>query len=502
MKPDGSYKQLDPLEDRGAQPTCFPPKVTPLCSHSTLLSAVLLALFILIFLLFFNLRLSSALHGDAGSNAGGDAGSCSDACRIVLVESIPEGMTFDEGSVPNPSTFSTWMNLLGTVTRSLDIASFYWTMTNEDTRTHEPSAAQGEQILEELLQLSQRGITVRIAVSRPSAKSPLNDLQALERSGATVRTVDMPRLTGGVLHTKFWLVDDTHLYVGSANMDWRSLTQVKELGAAVYNCSCLAKDLGKIFEAYWALGVPGASIPVPWPTNYSTTFNMETPLELKLNDTDAAVYFSSSPPALCATGRTQDLGALLNVIDAAEDFVDIAVMSYLPTTEFSHPQRFWPAIDNRLRKAIFERRVTVRLLVGCWRHSQVTMFPFLKSLAAVADNRTRYSVEVRLFMVPASVAQAQIPYARVNHNKYMVTEKAAYIGTSNWSGDYFVRTAGSALVVNQTVSRTTAGTTTSTGAGTSTIQEQLQAVFERDWSSQYSADIGDAERWESLCGSR
>jgi len=42
---------------------------------------------------------------------------------------------------------------------------------------------QGEQILDELLQLSQHGITVRIAVSRPSAKSPLNDLQALEQSG-------------------------------------------------------------------------------------------------------------------------------------------------------------------------------------------------------------------------------------------------------------------------------------------------------------------------------
>ncbi|XP_054664088.1 5'-3' exonuclease PLD3 isoform X1 [Grus americana] len=499
MKPGGTYKQLDPLEDRGVQPTRFPPKGTDtpspsLSSRSVLLSAILLALFVLIFFLFIDLRLSSALRLGAGGDAGGDAGSCGDACRIVLVESIPEGMTFSEGSVPNPSTFSTWKNLLGTVTRSLDIASFYWTMTNEDTRTHEPSAVQGEQILEELLQLSQRGITVRIAVSSPSAKSPLNDLQALEQSGAAVRTVDMPRLTGGVLHTKFWLVDGTHLYVGSANMDWRSLTQVKELGAAVYNCSCLAKDLGKIFEAYWALGIPGASIPVPWPANYSTTFNMETPLELKLNDTDAAVYFSSSPPALCATGRTQDLGALLNVIDAAEDFVDIAVMSYLPTTEFSHPQRFWPAIDNRLRKAVFERRVKVRLLVGCWRHSQATMFPFLKSLAAVADNRTRYSVEVRLFMVPTSAAQAQIPYARVNHNKYMVTEKAAYIGTSNWSGDYFMQTAGSALVVNQTVSQT--------GANTSTIREQLQAVFERDWSSQYSADIEDAEQWESLCGSR
>ncbi|XP_014817715.1 PREDICTED: phospholipase D3-like, partial [Calidris pugnax] len=89
------------------------------------------------------------------------------------------------------------------------------------------SLLQGEQILEELLQLPRRGVTLRVAVSRPSAKSPLNDLLALEESGASVRTVDLPQLTGGVLHTKLWLVDGVHLYVGSANMDWRSLTQVR-----------------------------------------------------------------------------------------------------------------------------------------------------------------------------------------------------------------------------------------------------------------------------------
>ncbi|NWH67490.1 PLD3 Phospholipase, partial [Geococcyx californianus] len=430
-----------------------------------------------------------------------------------LAESIPEGMAFANRSVPNPSTFSTWRHLLGTATRSLDIASFYWTLTNEDTGTHEPSAAQGEQILQELLALPQRGIAVRVAVSPPSAKAPLADLRALEESGAAVRAVDLPRLTGGILHTKFWLVDGAHLYVGSANMDWRSLTQVKELGVALYNCSCLAEDLGKIFEAYWALGIPGTAIPVPWPANYSTTFNLATPLALKLNGTDANVYFSvrpfspwhwvfavprlgmnrlrwfwqSSPPALCATGRTPDLDALLDVIAGAKVRVDVAVMSYLPAMEFSDPQRFWPAIDGHLRQAVFERHVQVRLLVGCWHHSRATMFPFLKSLAAIADNRTRYSVEVRLFLVPTSAAQAQIPYARVNHNKYMVTETAAYVGTSNWSGDYFVRTAGLALVVTQETSR----------VGAATLRAQLQAVFERDWHSPYSVDIGDTERWHS-----
>lgn len=34
----------------------------------------------------------------------------------------------------------------------------------------------------------------------------------------------------------------------------------------------------------------------------------------------------------------------------------------------------------------------------------------------------------KLFVVPADETQARIPYARVNHNKYMVTERATYIG--------------------------------------------------------------------------
>lgn len=51
-----------------------------------------------------------------------------------------------------------------------------------------------------------------------------------------------------MLHTKLWVVDRTHVYVGSANMDWRSLSQVKELGLVALNCSCLANDYAKIFD--------------------------------------------------------------------------------------------------------------------------------------------------------------------------------------------------------------------------------------------------------------
>ncbi|XP_026577291.1 phospholipase D3 isoform X2 [Pseudonaja textilis] len=416
---------------------------------------------------------------------------CSDSCRSVLVESIPEGVIYDDNSTVALSTFETWQSLLRNARSSVDIASFYWTLSNQDTHTHNPSASQGEDVLTELLHATSRGVVLRIAVNPPSARIPSTDLQLLEKSGAQIRQVDLPRLTRGVLHSKFWIVDQLHIYLGSANMDWRALTQVKELGVAVYNCSCLAQDLGKIFEAYWALGLPNATIPSPWPANYSTPYNKETPLELKLNGREAAVYFSSAPPALCAPGRTADLQSLLSVIEGAQEFVYVSVMSYLPTMEFSHPRRFWPAIDDHFRKVAYEKRVRLRLLVGCWKHSKPNMFPFLRSLAALQDNHTHYSLEVRLFVVPANETQAKIPYARVNHSKFMVTDKVAYIGTSNWSGDYFLHTAGSALVVAQ-----------GPAGEQPTLREQLQHIFERDWDSRYSRQLDPQGPWEALCSAR
>ncbi len=67
--------------------------------------------------------------------------------------------------------------------------------------------------------------------------------------------------------------------------------QVKELGAVVYDCSCLAKDLGKIFEAYWYLNQT-ETVPAHWPKKYSTLYNKDTPMQLSLNGSDASAYLS------------------------------------------------------------------------------------------------------------------------------------------------------------------------------------------------------------------
>lgn len=413
--------------------------------------------------------------------------SCSDPCTISLVESIPEGLVFNSSSA-HPSIYQAWLDLIGDARSSLDIASFYWTLTNADTGTQEPTANQGETILKKLAGVSGK-LAVRIAVSTPKGSQPNDDIKLLNSSGADIRMVNMKALTSGVLHTKFWVVDKKHIYIGSANMDWRSLTQVKELGVVVYNCSCLAEDLGKIFEAYWYMGQSDKTIPAPWPSSYSTTYNKDTPLKLPLNGTDSRVYLSSSPPSFCASGRTGDLQAILSVMEDAREFVYIAVMNYLPTMEFSYPKRYWADIDTQLRRVAFDRRVRVRLLISCWASTQPVMFTFLRSLASIHNARSRLDIQVRLFVVPANPSQKEIPFARVNHNKYMVTDQVAYIGTSNWSGDYFVNTAGSALVVNQTASRP---------PGPS-VQSQLQAVFERDWDSAYSSPLRQSADLKVLC---
>ncbi len=57
-----------------------------------------------------------------------------------------------------------------------------------------------------------------------------------------------------LLFVQLWIVDGQHFYVGSANFDWRSLTQVKEVGLLVKNCACLAQDVAKIWDVYWILG--------------------------------------------------------------------------------------------------------------------------------------------------------------------------------------------------------------------------------------------------------
>ncbi|XP_034101674.2 5'-3' exonuclease PLD3-like [Drosophila albomicans] len=411
-------------------------------------------------------------------------------CNLTLVESIPIGLNFTPGSPHFPSTFDAWDQLLNLTKSTLDIGSYYWTLRGEDTGLNHSTAHPGEQIFQRLLANGVGDgpkIKIRIAQSSPSRVSPDLETQILASYGAAeVVTLDFPKYLGaGILHTKLWIVDNEHFYLGSANMDWRALTQVKELGVLGRNCPQLTSDLAKIFKAYWYLGSnENARIPSSWPYDYGTNYNLEQPMMLNvLKDANTnytmQAFAASSPPPLSATGRTHDLTAILNSINSALQFVHISVMDYFPLIIFGPKLQYWAEIDNALRTAAVERGVSVKLLISWWKHSDASMDNYLRSLQDLSmTSRQHVDIQIRRFIVPADEDQQKIPFGRVNHNKYMVTDRVAYIGTSNWSGDYFTTTAGIGLVFKDTQPSAAAS-----------LRNDLVSIFNRDWNSAFAKEL-------------
>lgn len=62
----------------------------------------------------------------------------------------------------------------------------------------------------------------------------------------------------------------------------------------------------------------------------------------------------------------------------------------------------------------------------------------------------------------------------------MVTDNTAYIGTSNWSADYFVNTAGIGLILEEMQS--------DQNETSPSIRRDLANIFDRDWNSAYAVE--------------
>lgn len=67
--------------------------------------------------------------------------------------------------------------------------------------------------------------------------------------------------------------------------------QRKELGVVLYNCSCLALDLHRVFSFYWQLHERDY-IPSIWSKRVTALYGSHDGLELQLNATEATAYVS------------------------------------------------------------------------------------------------------------------------------------------------------------------------------------------------------------------
>eukprot|EP00019_Armaparvus_languidus_P002067 CAMPEP_0168598748 /NCGR_PEP_ID=MMETSP0420-20121227/11611_1 /TAXON_ID=498008 /ORGANISM="Pessonella sp." /LENGTH=411 /DNA_ID=CAMNT_0008636183 /DNA_START=75 /DNA_END=1310 /DNA_ORIENTATION=+ len=389
-----------------------------------------------------------------------EAYTCASYAKLTIVESIPVQVDLKTRN----TTWAAWRYLVQNAERTVDIAAFFVDLTSGLAYPPLAGGDKGDAFFNDVVNAVKRGVQVRLVQQKPSKQFPDTDSETWENAGVQVRNIDWAKLTpqhDGILHTKMIIVDEHDFYLGSANMAWSALTEVKELGLVVEDCELLARDALKIHEMYWE-AAHYSQLPPRWPTKFDTIYNATNPARVTIGGESVQMFLSASPNAFDTPNRAHDGETIVYNINQAQQTIDVEVMDYMPFTQFSHPNFWWPNIDNALRRAAW-RGVKVRLLFGLWEHSAPEEIPYWQSLSVLEN------VEVRVFRVPALKGSPPIPFTRVNHAKFMITEKIAYVGTSNWDGDYFNSTGGLGWTITA-----------------SSVKRDMDNIFQRDWSSVYT----------------
>jgi len=459
--------------------------------------------------------------------------------QLTVVESLP---VVDFGLKPIPGNYNTTHALVGLVDsaqHTLDITAMYWSLIASPdpapgqlnpTEMARLGSAQGQALYDAIDRAAQRGVSIRV-INGAGISSPA-ELVALQQKHPGVIQSRLWNATGwyggGIMHQKVWIADrGTLVYIGSANMDWLSLAQVKELGMLVQTApnelnNTAAPTCGsalELYERWWKW-----SAIVPSDQNTLLVFDKELHVHRRVPCWSSVVQqaqrcadpfvehpvacapadaLSSEKFVLAASPRemlgapggapeTQwDLEMITNTIYEATTTVDLSVMDILPANMYSKQIGFvvWDALFKAIRTAVVTNGVRVRFLASSWQHTSLRQIPFLKALAQTVavchindvgntDEPTcSGSLEIKEFRIPGwnstDGQNAQfMPYSRVNHAKYLVTEKRANIGTSNWQWGYFYTIAGMSL-----------------NTGDVAAVRTVQQIFDRDWSSAYATDL-------------
>lgn len=354
------------------------------------------------------------------------------AQTLELVESFPVETDFDQPDIRQAG--EVWLEMIGRARKEILWQTFY--LAHEKGRATEP-------VLAALKEAAARGVAVKLLVDPKFYKTypeTLGELDAV--NGIEVRSSSVGPWLGGVMHAKAIFVDDAEGFVGSQNFDWRSLEHIRELGVH-FRSPELTEEYAKAFRWEWEHAGEAAV-----PTELALVVSKPVQID------GSTVLATFSPNSLNAATAAGDEAEILKLIDAATGSVDVAVLAYSPLDHAG--QKFYPALDNALRRADV-RGVKVRLLVGHWVEGKKGE-DHLRSLD-VLDN-----VEVRACRIPPA-AEGEIPFARVHHSKYLVCDdQRSWLGTSNWQEDYFHSSRNYGLVFLD-----------------GPIPERLGRLFDFDW---------------------
>ncbi|MBG6246314.1 phospholipase [Candidatus Symbiopectobacterium sp. 'North America'] len=362
-----------------------------------------------------------------------------------LVYTAPVETTLQAPDLRAPD--AVWSALFDEAQHSLSLGEFY--VANQ-------RGSRLDNVLQHLRSAGERGVRICflleekcIALSTPETLAQLKAIPNLE-----LPVIPYGKLTGGILHAKYLLVDGKRAYVGSQNFDWHSLEHIHETGLLIDDPS-VVKQLNAVFEQDWlaqqalAQGIAVKPVMQTAEQDYSRPNN----------------YLVASPKAFNPSGVLDSETELSRLLVQAKTRVRIQVMDYAPLSYGPNRTRpYYALIDNALRSAA-ARGVKVELMVANWS-SKKPNIAYLKSLAVLPN------VEVKIVTLPEASC-GFIPFSRVIHSKVMtIDQQKSWVGTSNWSGGYLDNSCNLEIVMQSPA-----------------MAALIDALYAQLWNSEYAQPI-------------
>ncbi|KPJ59524.1 MAG: hypothetical protein AMJ46_10940 [Latescibacteria bacterium DG_63] len=372
--------------------------------------------------------------------------------EFELVESVPVETTLDNENIRN--THEVWLEMIEGADSTLDLEQFYVSVV-----PGEPM----EDVLGAIVSAAERGVRVRLIADGSMYATYPDRVDWLgKQNGIEVRTIEFRRMCGGVMHAKYFVVDKEEVFLGSQNFDWRAIKHIHEMGCRVRSKE-LAEVFGDLFELDWKLAedktretcaVGAALVQYKIPLRGFVGIAQGAGGYLRDSIEIWPVY---SPTGLIPDERLWDEKSIVSLIEGAREEVLIQLLSYSSL----HDDDYYEVLENAVRSAA-ARGVSVKMLLSDWAKRRPSI-DCLKSLQVFPG------VEVKLSTIP-EWSGGFVPYARVEHCKYMVVDgEIFWIGSSNWNKSYFYECRNVGLVVR------------SEAAG-----KMLRDVFQKSWNSEYA----------------
>jgi len=378
--------------------------------------------------------------------------------ELELVESTPHETKLEESNLLR--TLDVWLKMIKEAKTSIDIETFYFS-----NKAGEPL----ENILTELKDAASRGVQVRIIVDSNFYSNNDKSVDELgEVKNILIKKIPVGNISGGVMHAKYFIVDNENLFLGSQNMDWRALIHIHEIGVRVKNKD-LARTFHELFETDWKLcdgnyyGLANQAV------NYFV--NSDTPVTLNSNEYGKIILYPAfSPPKININGLSSEEDELMKIISNTKERLFIQVYSYSPKVK---KESIYFKIDSALRSAA-EKGVEIKIIFPDWaiRESSID---FIKDLSLVKN------IKIKFISIPQH-SSGFIPYSRVDHSKYFIADKnISWISTSNWEWGYFNTSRNATLIIDN-----------------NKVNDELSKVFDMVWESPYSNFVDVDKKYEPV----